>query len=66
MRKNTHPVLIETKIQSKDGALYKKKWLFFRSSLPLEIDSQKQPLWKKGYKNANAIFNTYKEILLTN
>ena len=66
MRKNTHPVLIETKIQSKDGAVYKKKWLFFRTSLPLEIDSQKQPLWKKVNKNANFMFNSYKEILLNN
>jgi hypothetical protein len=38
MKKNTHPFLIETKIQLKDGAIYKKKWLFFRTTLPLEVD----------------------------
>ncbi len=52
MKKNTHPLLIETKIQTKDGALYKKKWVFFKNNLPLEIDISKQPLWKKETKQS--------------
>ncbi len=55
MKKNTHPLLIETKIQTKDGALYKKKWVFFKNNLPLEIDICKQSLWKKDSKKINII-----------
>lgn len=48
MKTQTHPFLIETKIQFKDGSIYKKKWQFFRMTLPLEVDAQSQLLWKKG------------------
>ena len=58
MKKNTHPLLIETKIQTKDGALYKKKWVFFRNNLPLEIDISKQSLWKKDNKLIHNLLKT--------
>jgi hypothetical protein len=48
MKRNTHPFLIETTIQNKDGSVYKKRWLFFRSNLPLEVDVNSQSLWKKS------------------
>ncbi len=47
MKQNTHPFLIDTKIQLKDGSIYKKRWLFFRSILPLEVDVNSHALWKK-------------------
>jgi len=49
MKTQTHPLLIETKIQFKDGSTYRKKWQFFRATLPLEVDSQVQLLWKKDF-----------------
>lgn len=49
MKLQTHPFLIETKIQFKDGSTYRKKWQFFRATLPLEVDSQAQSLWKKDF-----------------
>lgn len=47
MKTNTHPFLIETKIQFKDGSIYKKRWQFFRTTLPLETDTNSLSLWKK-------------------
>ena len=58
MKKKTHPLLIETKIQAKDGALYKKKWVFFRNNLLLDIDISKQNLWKKKEMFINKILNS--------
>jgi hypothetical protein len=52
MKINTHPFLIETKVQLKDGAIYKKKWLFLRPTLPLEIDTTSHSLWKKSQLNS--------------
>jgi len=51
MKTNTHPFLVDTKIQFKDGSIYKKRWLFFRATLPLEVDVNSQSLWKKETKN---------------
>ena len=42
MRKQAHPYLIVTKLQQKDGGVYKKRWVFFKKTLPLEITT-KQP-----------------------
>lgn len=50
MRKYTQPFLKETLIQAKDGSTYKKKWLYFRAFLPLEIDFTTNKLWKKVNK----------------
>lgn len=57
MKTQTHPFLIETKIQFKDGSIYKKRWQFFRAILPLEVDSQSQSLWKKEYNRQEKNFN---------
>jgi ribosomal protein L31 len=46
MKKNTHPSLNQTVIQLKDGALYMKRWLFFRPSLSLEVDVTLHPIWR--------------------
>jgi len=45
MKKLTHPNLVVTTIQTKDGALYFKRWNFFRNQLPLEIDISNHVLW---------------------
>ena len=55
MKVHTHPFLIETKIQFKDGSIYKKRWQFFRTTLPLEVDSNSQFLWKKEYNRQEKI-----------
>lgn len=57
MKTNTHPFLVDTKIQFKDGSIYKKRWLFFRSTLPLEVDVNSQSLWKKDIKNQEKFSN---------
>ncbi len=40
MRKQAHPSLIVTKLQQKDGGVYKKRWVFFKKTLPLEVVSR--------------------------
>ncbi len=60
MRKYTHPFLKETLIQCKDGSVYMKNWLYFRSFLPLEIDFTTNKIWKKT--NLNKIETNKKEI----
>lgn len=50
MRKNIHPYLKETIIQTKDGSSYVKHWLYFRNFLPLEIDYTKNLNWKNTKK----------------
>lgn len=50
MRNFIHPLLKKTIIQTRDGAIYKKNWLYFRSFLPLEIDYTTNKLWKKVNK----------------
>lgn len=57
MKTHTHPYLIETKIQFKDGSLYKKRWQFFRTTLPLEVDATAQNLWKKDFYRQEKILN---------
>jgi hypothetical protein len=46
MKLYTHPKLNLTSIQIKDGALYTKRWLFFRSTLSLEIDVTSHRFWQ--------------------
>ncbi len=47
-----HPKINLTTIQTKDGALYTKRWLFFKPVLPLEIDLTFHRLWQlEGQKN---------------
>jgi hypothetical protein len=47
MKKQSYPKMFKTVIQSKDGALLKKKWLFFKDFLPLEIDITSHLQWCK-------------------
>ena len=47
MKIYTHPQVTVTTIQTKDGALYTKRWLFFKSNLSLEIDLNSHKLWTK-------------------
>jgi len=47
MQKQTHPYKIKTKLQIKDGAIYLKKWLFFREELVLDVDQTIQLKWQK-------------------
>ncbi len=55
MRKYIHPYLKETMIQTKDGSLYMKRWLYFRAFLPLEIDYTKNINWKKPKQDFESI-----------
>lgn len=48
MKKETHPHRVQSIIQMKDGAVYVKKWLYFRSNLQLEVDFTTQSFWKKA------------------
>lgn len=47
MKKQTHPYLTKTLVQTKDGSAYIKRWLFFRGTLPLEIDFLSHSFWRK-------------------
>lgn len=47
MKKQTHPQLIDTIIQLKDGSVYYKRWNFFRNKLPLDTDISGHFMWKK-------------------
>ena len=46
MKFYTHPKSSLTGIQTKDGALYTKRWLFFKPTLSLEIDLTSHRLWQ--------------------
>lgn len=46
MKFYTHPKSSLTGIQTKDGALYTKRWLFFKPTLSLEIDLNSHRLWQ--------------------
>lgn len=45
MRKYTHPRRANTKLQQINGGLYKKKWVFFKKTMPLEQSIRHQD-WK--------------------
>jgi hypothetical protein len=45
MRKQVHPRRAYTKLQQTNGALYKKKWVFFKRTMPLE-ESVRHQDWK--------------------
>jgi len=47
MKKQTHPKLTTTLIQTKDGSTYLKRWLFFRNVLSLEVDYLAHAFWRK-------------------
>ena len=51
MKFYTHPKINLTTIQTKDGALYIKRWLFFKPTLPLEIDLTFHRLWQISNRN---------------
>jgi hypothetical protein len=50
MKHYTHPKNNLTCIQTKEGALYNKQWLFFRATLSLEIDLSSHKIWQKNEK----------------
>lgn len=52
MKKQKHPQRIETLIQLKDGATYCKRWLFFKNTLPLDVDLTSNVKWKKILQDA--------------
>lgn len=60
MKKETHPILMQSVVQMKDGAAYVKKWLFFRPTLQLEVDYTGHPFWRKTPKNIKVITNKKK------
>jgi len=45
MRKQRHPYKITTKVQLKDGSIYWKRWLYFRSTLLLDNDLTNNLRW---------------------
>ena len=47
MRKQKHPYRLETLIQLKDGSVYWKRWLYFRPTLSLDLDTTVHSRWKK-------------------
>lgn len=49
MRIQRHPRLVETMVQLKDGSAYTKRWLYYRVSLSLDVDTNTNPKWKKSY-----------------
>lgn len=49
MRIQRHPTLVETMVQLKDGSAYTKRWLYYRGSLSLDVDTATNPKWKKSY-----------------
>jgi len=55
MKKQTAPKLAKTLIQSKDGSIFTKKWIFFRDFLPLEIDITSHTTWMEGKKISNNV-----------
>lgn len=57
MKKFTHPLIKKTIIHTKDGSCYKKRWLYFRQSLFLDIDLTSNFMWKEVQKNENLKFN---------
>lgn len=57
MKKQTHPLIKKTTIHAKDGSFYKKRWLYFRQSLYLDIDITSNFMWKEAQKNENMPIN---------
>ncbi len=51
MRIQRHPVRIQTLVQLKDGSVYGKRWLYYRSALSLDVDMTTNPKWRKNYIN---------------
>jgi hypothetical protein len=47
MRKQKQPYRIETILQLKDGSLYWKRWLYFRTALIVDIDTTSNLKWKR-------------------
>jgi len=48
MQKQTHPYKIKSKLQLKDGAIYLKKWLYFREDLSLDVDQTINERWQNN------------------
>jgi len=55
MKRVTHPQLVQSLIQWKDGSLYAKWWLYFRPILPVEIETENHSVWKKVSENLRAV-----------
>jgi hypothetical protein len=61
MKRMTHPQLTQSLIQWKDGSLYSKAWLYFRPTLPVEIETENHSVWKKASESLRAASKTLKE-----
>lgn len=48
MKRMTHPQLVQSMVQWKDGSLYSKWWLYFRPVLHVEMEVEKHLVWKKA------------------
>lgn len=57
MKLYTHPKLNLTVIQIKDGSIYVKRWLVFRTNISLEIDISSHLIWVKKH---NSYLTKYK------
>jgi hypothetical protein len=61
MKRMTHPQLAQSLVQWKDGSLYTKWWLYFRPTLPVEIETESHPIWKKASENLRHNIKPLKE-----
>jgi hypothetical protein len=55
MNYQKHPKAMLTLIQNSEGALFSKKWLFFKEFLSLEIDIRSHTKWRDNFKNVNSV-----------
>lgn len=62
MRKYIHPRRASTKLQQINGGLYKKKWVFFKKTMPLEQSIRHQD-WKDLTTPPEIEHNSLKEHL---
>lgn len=54
MKNSIQPKKYITYIQQKDGSLYIKNWLFFKSALQLDVDVLSSAKWKQSvHKSIN-------------
>jgi ribosomal protein L31 len=61
MKRMTHPQLAQTLVQWKDGSLYTKSWLYFRPNLPVEVETESHPIWKRAAESLRLNLKPLKE-----
>ncbi len=52
MKISIQPKKYRTYVQQKDGSLYIKNWLFFKSALQLDVDLLSSAKWKQSIHKA--------------